>query len=412
MPLRFFPETANSDARRLVVARGLRAFADGFVSILLPAYLIALGYNPFDVGVITTATLLGSAALTLFAGRITARFGHRGPLLAATVLMALTGVAFAWFDSFWPLLLIAFVGTLNPSAGDVSIFLPIEQSLLSSSVDKKDRTELFAHYSLAGALMGAAGTLLAAAPDLMNARFGLPLPHAMQLMFLGYAALGVGASVCYRNLSERDGRGASEPSQPLGPSRAIVYRMVALFSLDSFGGGFIVQSILALWLLQVFDLPIATTANILFWSNLLTAFSFLVAVRVARRIGLIRTMVFTHLPANLCAVAIPFISDLRVVVALLLVRAFLSQMDVPTRTSYVMAVVTPAERAAASSITNVPRSLAAAISPTIAGYLLAVSGFGWPLLIGGAMKIAYDVALLAMFQKVRPPEEDERKEAA
>ena len=407
--MRLFPESANQDARRLVIARGLRAFADGFVSILLPAYLIALGYDAFDVGVITTATLLGSAALTLFAGRITARFGHRGPLLAATVLMALTGGAFAWFESFWPLLVIAFVGTLNPSAGDVSIFLPIEQSLLSSSVDKKDRTELFAHYSLAGALMGAAGTLLAAAPDLMTDRLGVTLPHAMQLMFLAYAILGAASSACYHSLSERDGGAPAEPTAPLGPSRHTVYKLVALFSLDSFGGGFVVQSILALWLLQVFDLPVATTATILFWSNLLTAFSFLVAVRIARRIGLIRTMVFTHLPANLCAVAIPFISDLRVVIVLLLIRAFLSQMDVPTRTSYVMAVVTPAERAAASSITNVPRSLASAISPTIAGYLLAVSSFGWPLLIGGAMKIAYDLTLLAMFQKVRPPEEAEQK---
>jgi MFS family permease len=410
--LRIFPETATPDAHRLVIARGLRALADGFVSILLPAYLVALGYSAFDVGVITTATLLGSAALTLFAGQITARFGHRGPLLAATVLMLATGVAFATVQAFWPLLVIAFVGTMNPSSGDVSIFLPIEQSLLARSVDKKDRTELFAHYSLAGALMGAVGTLLAAVPDFAARIPGFTDLGAMQVMFAGYGALGLAAAWCYRGLIPENIHDVERKPAPLGPSRRVVYRMVALFSIDSFGGGFVVQTILALWLLQVFDLPVATTANILFWSNLLTAASFLVSVRIARRIGLINTMVFTHLPANLCMMAIPFTSDLTVVIALLMVRSFLSQMDVPTRTSYVMAVVTPAERPAAASLTNVPRSLASAISPTISGYLLAVSSFGWPFLIGGALKAAYDLALLAMFRRVRPPEEEEAQEEA
>jgi MFS family permease len=411
--LRIFPETATADAHRLVWARGLRALADGFVSILLPAYLVALGYSAFDVGVITTATLLGSAALTLFAGRITARFGHRGPLLAATVLMLLTGVSFAAVQSFWPLLVIAFVGTMNPSSGDVSIFLPIEQSLLARSVDKKDRTELFAHYSLAGSLMGAVGTLLAAIPDFAAHIPGFTDLGAMQAMFAAYGVLGLVAALCYRGLAPENVHGDGPKNEPLGPSRHTVYRLVALFSVDSFGGGFMVQTILALWLLQVFELPIATTANILFWSNLLTAASFLVSVRIARRIGLINTMVFTHLPANLCMMLIPFTSNLTIVIALLMVRSFLSQMDVPTRTSYVMAVVTPPERPAAASLTNVPRSLASAISPTIAGYLLAVSSFGWPLLIGGALKVAYDLALLAMFRHVRPPEEqDQEKEAA
>jgi MFS family permease len=411
--LRIFPETATADAHRLLWARGVRALADGFVSILLPAYLVALGYDAFEVGVITTATLLGSAALTLFAGRITARFGHRGPLLAATVLMVCTGLAFASVQAFWPLLVIAFIGTLNPASGDVSIFLPIEQSLLARSVDKKDRTELFAHYSLAGSLMGAVGTLLAAAPDFASRIIpGLTEVGAMQAMFAVYGALGLAAALCYRGLTREDVHAEAQKSQPLGPSRHTVYRLVALFSIDSFGGGFMVQTILALWLLQVFDLPVAATASILFWSNLLTAASFLVSVRIARRIGLINTMVFTHLPANLCMMAIPFTSDLHVVIGLLMVRSFLSQMDVPTRTSYVMAVVTPPERPAAASLTNVPRSLAAAISPTIAGYLLLMSSFGWPLLIGGALKVAYDVALLAMFRRVRPPEEEDAETKA
>jgi MFS family permease len=409
--VRIFPETATPDAHRLVWARGLRALADGFVSILLPAYLVALGYSAFDVGVITTATLLGSAALTLFAGRITARFGHRGPLLATTLLMLATGIAFASVQSFWPLVVIAFVGTMNPSSGDVSIFLPIEQSLLAHSVDQKDRTELFAHYSLAGSLMGAVGTLLAVVPDFAT-RIGFTEIGAMQAMFAIYGVLGLAAALCYRGLAPEHDRDDMPKAAPLGPSRRMVYRLVALFSIDSFGGGFVVQTILALWLFREFNLPIATTANILFWSNLLTAVSFLVSVRIARRIGLINTMVFTHLPANICMMLIPFTSNLTLVIVLLMVRSFLSQMDVPTRTSYVMAVVTPPERPAASSITNVPRSLASAISPSISGYLLAVSSFGWPFLIGGALKAAYDLALLGMFRRVRPPEEQESEKAA
>ncbi len=410
--MRLFPETANADARRLVYARGLRALADGYVSILLPAYLLALGRDAFEVGVLTTATLLGSAALTLFVGAITARFGHRRPLLAAAVLMILTGVGFTALQSFWPLLIVAFVGTVNPSSGDVSVFYPLEQSLLARSVAEKDRTELFAHYSLAGSLMGAAGTLLATLPELAVDRLGLTPVGAMQIMFGLYAAIGAGAMLIYRGVSARDGGSRQAEHQPLGPSRGIVYRLTALFCVDSFGGGFLVQSILALWLLQTFDLPVSVAASIFFWAGLLTAASYLVAVRIAQRIGLVNTMVFTHLPSSLCLVAIPFVHSLPVVIGLLMIRSLLSQMDVPTRTSYVMAVVTPAERPAAASLTAVPRSLASAIGPVIAGYLLTLSGFGWPLLIGGALKIGYDLTLLRMFRHVRPPEEMAKREAA
>lgn len=404
LPVPLFPETATTDAKRLVVARGLRAIGDGFVSILLPAYLLALGHSPFEVGVLTTATLAGSAILTLLTGAITARFGHRRPLLWAAGLMVLTGIGFAGFRSFWPLLVVAFVGTLNPSSGDVSVFYPLEQSLLARSVGAKDRTQLFAHYSLAGSLMGAVGTLLAALPDAASARFGLAPAVAMQAMFLLYAGAGVVAAALYRDLS-KDHEVQRDAVRPLGPSRAMVYRLTVLFSVDSFGGGFLVQSILVLWLFQRFKLPVSEAADIFFWTGLLTAGSYLVAAPLARRIGLIKTMVFTHLPSSLCVMLIPFMSDLRIVIALLLVRALLSQMDVPARSSYVMAVVTEAERPAAASLTAVPRSLASAISPVIAGYMIALTSFGWPILIGGTLKAVYDLTLLAMFSRVRPPEE-------
>jgi MFS family permease len=403
--MRLFPATANASAKRLIGARGLRAVADGYVSILLPAYLLALGLDAFEVGVLTAATLLGSAGLTLFAGLVTARFGHRRPLLAAAGLMVLTGLGFAGLQAFWPLLLIAFVGTINPSTGDVSVFLPLEQSLLAQSVSDRDRTALFVRYSLAGSLMGAAGTLLAALPDIVVGWWGATPLQIMQGLFLLYAVIGLASAMIYRRIDEPRPVHSLARGEPLGPSRKVVYRLAALFSIDAFAGGLIVQSMLALWLFQVFGMSVAEAANLFFWSNLLSAVSYLAAVPLANRIGLIRTMVFTHLPSSLCLVAIPFVSSLPVVVGLLLLRSLLSQMDVPTRNSYVMAVVTPGERAAAASLTSVPRSLASGIGPVISGYLIMLSGFGWLLLIAGLLKIGYDLALLAMFSHVRPPEE-------
>ena len=407
MTLDLLPASATRDAWLLLAARGLRAISDGFVSILLPAYLLLLGYDALQVGMLATATLLGSALLTLVVGLTGARLAARTLLMAACLLMALTGVGFAMLDEFWPLLVIAFIGTLNPSAGDVSVFLPLEQALLARSVAGQDRTALFARYSLVGALLGAAGTLLAALPELA-ARHGLPLLVTLKGMFLLYALVGLIAGLIYRRLPRADVSAVGLPPGALGPSRRIVYRLAALFSLDAFAGGLVVQSLLALWLLEAFGLSLAVTAQLFFWSGLLTALSYLVAVPLARRIGLINTMVFTHLPANLCLIAVPFTAELWQAIALLLLRSLLSQMDVPTRTSYVMAVVTPAERQAAASLTAVPRSLAAAVSPSLAGWMLASASFGWPLLLAGLLKIAYDLMLLAQFRHVRPPEEQRR----
>ncbi|GEP58678.1 MFS transporter [Reyranella soli] len=409
--VRLFPETADANARRLVAARGLRALVDGYVSILLPAYLLALGLDSFEVGVLATATLLGSASLALCVGFLTSHFGHRRPLLAAATLMMATGCAFAGVQGFWPLLLVAFVGTLNPSSGDVSVFLPLEHSLLAQSVGDRDRTALYVRYSLAGSLMGAAGTLFAVLPALTAEWLDVSPLRIMQGLFLLYAAIGLANGLIYRQIDESRVPQEGKPSAPLGPSRAIVYRLAALFCIDSFSGGLIVQSMLALWLFQTFGLSVAAAANLFFWTSICSAVSMFAAVPLANRIGLVRTMVFTHLPSSLCLVVIPFVSDLFVVIALLVVRSLLSQMDVPTRNSYVMAVVTPPERPAAASVTSVPRSLASAIGPVIAGYLFLLSGFGWPLLLAGILKSGYDLALLALFSHVRPPEEREAARA-
>ncbi|HLQ25098.1 MAG TPA: MFS transporter [Acidiferrobacterales bacterium] len=394
-----------SDIRLLLWVRALRAFGDGYVSLLLPFYLLTLGFDSLQVGAIATGTLLGSGLLTLLVGFLAHRFRRRKLLMMAAGLMIMTGAGFTFITDFWPLLLIAFVGTLNPSSGDVSVFLPLEHTLLSQAADDRHRTALFAKYSLIGSLVGALGALAAGLPDILASTASSSLKAALQGMFLVYGLLGVITLLIYRKLSPQIEPKDAAPAAPLGKSRKIVYLLTALFSLDAFAGGFVIQSLLALWLFKRFELSIAAAGTIFFWAGLFSAFSYLVAVRVAKRIGLVNTMVFTHLPANIFLLLVPFMPTLPLVIALLLARSALSQMDVPTRTSYVMAVVSPAERPAAASLTAVPRSLATATSPLLAGYLLHLSIFGWPLIIAGGLKIVYDLALLRLFSRIRPPEE-------
>ena len=404
MHLRWLPPETTRDAAVLVAARGVRAFGDGFVSVLLPVFLLGLGFDGFQIGAVATATLVGSSALTLLVGFIAHRFRARPLLSSAALLMVATGVGFVFVQGFWPLLIVAFVGTLNPSSGDVSVFLPLEQSVLPLTVSAKERTALFARYSLVGSLVAAAGALFAGVPDLFAARGFVSLSQALQGMFVLYGILGLIAMVLYNRLSPS--LGEPQPKRaPLVESRRIVYTLSALFALDSLGGGFVVQSLLALWLFQRFDLSVATAGTIFFWTGVLSAGSYLVAVRLARRFGLINAMVFTHLPSNILLLLVPFMPTLPLAILLLLLRGALSQMDVPTRNSYVMAIVPPAERPAAASVTSVPRSLAQGLSPLLSGYLLGLSTFGWPLVIAGALKGTYDVLMLVMFAKVRPPEE-------
>jgi MFS family permease len=406
-PSAILPAGIAPRTRLLLAARGVRALGDGFVSLLLPVYLLELGHGPFETGIIATATLAGSALLTLLVGLHARRASGRSLLTGAALLMILTGIGFAAFEDFWPLLLVAFVGTLNPSSGDVSVFLPLEQAQLARLVGDRARTGLFARYSFIGSVMAAVGALGAGLPEAAAALSGAEPKSTLQVAFLAYAALGGLALLLYRSLPRDVETADPDPARakPLGRSRRIVLTLAALFSLDAFAGGLVVQSLLALWLFDRFGLSLAAAGAIFFWTGVLSALSYFAAAWIAERVGLINTMVFTHLPANLCLALVPFAPSLSLAIVLLLVRSALSQMDVPTRTSYVMAVVEPEARAAAASVTSVPRSLAAAASPTIAGALLAASGFGWPLLLAGGLKIVYDLLLLVMFRNVRPPEE-------
>jgi MFS family permease len=394
-----------SDTKRILVARGLRAFGDGFVALLIPIYLIELGFSPLAIGAIVTSTLLGTAVLTLWVGMVANRYSVRRLLVACAVLMAATGAGFAVTSAFWPLLLIAFVGTMNPTSGDASVFLPLEQAALAQTAEPRRRTAIFARYSVIGSLAGALGTLAAAAPDLVSGWSGAGRLAIMQLMFLAYALLGMVTLWLYRPLSPAIEATTAAHHKPLGQSKRLVYGLAALFGMDSFGTGFLVQSLLALWLYQRFQISVTTAATILFWTGICSAVSYLVAVPIAERIGLINTMVFTHLPSNVLLALVPFAPNLAVAIALLLARSALSQMDVPTRNSYVMAVVAPEERPAAASVTAVPKTFAWAAGSLISGYLLTLSTFGWPLLIAGVVKGVYDLLLLYNFRKVRPPEE-------
>ena len=379
------------------------------MAVLLPAYLLAIGLGTLEVGIVSTATMLGSALATLAVGA----WGHRFPggrlLRAAAWLMAATGLGFAGFSSFWPLLVVALVGTLNPSSGDVSVFLPLEHARLAAAAQDHARTALFARYSLVGALCAALGALAAAAPDWLVRHGGFDRLTALRGMFAVYAAIGLSVLWLYRTLADHASAGEtdSRPAAPappmapvaLGPSRGIVVRLAALFSIDAFAGGLTVNALMSLWLLERFGFSLTQAGVFFFWTGLLSAASQLAAPWVAQRIGLLNTMVFTHLPANVCLVLAAWAPSLPVALVLLTVRSALSSMDVPTRTAYVMAVVTPAERGAAASFTAVPRSLAAAISPTLSGMLFAAGWISAPLIACGLLKISYDLALWRAMRK-------------
>jgi MFS family permease len=386
----------------LYAARGVRGFGDGFAIIILPAYLSAIGFNPAEIGSVASASLFGTALLTLAIGFIAPRHDLRTLLLGGAALMACTGIAFPNFDHVAFIAVIAFIGTINPSTGDLGVLVPLEHAMLAHGVPDHERTRTFARYSLIGALSMAAGSLAAALPDfIVSADLGRV--GAFKIMFYAYAVLGLLSVALYRQLPHVVM--AERTSAPLGPSRGVVYKLAALFSLDAFAGGFVVQSLLALWLFERFDMSLSAASLFFFWSTTLSAFSYPVAAWLSKRIGLINTMVYTHIPSSIFLILAAFSPSLILALGLLLVRSALSQMDVPTRTSYVMAVVTPAERTAAASVTAVPRSLASSISPAMTGALLATPFAGLPLIVCGVLKIVYDVALLYSFRHMKPPEE-------
>jgi MFS family permease len=388
----------EATAWHLLASRGLRGAIDGTVSVMLAGYLARIGFSPIAVGAVITGTMFGSGIVTLGVGFVAHRISSRALLLFAACLMVGTGLGFATLTGFWPLLLVAVVGTMNPSNGDVSLFLPLEQAALASfAVGRRATTSLFARYNVIGSFSGALGALAVGLPELFARWYGVAVAATERGVFLVYAA--VGGLVAWLYAQTPAVPPTRQSRQPLAVSRSAVLRLAALFSLDSFGGGFVVQSLLALWLFRRFQLSLSVAGAFFFASSLASSLSQFLSPRLAARIGLVRTMVYTHVPANLFLMAAAFMPTLGLTLVCLLLRASVSSMDVPARQAYVMSVVPSEERAAAASLTNVPRSLAAAVAPTLAGALFEQTNFGWPLLCAGALKLTYDFLLLGLFHK-------------
>ncbi len=396
------------DGQLILAARAVRTFAYGFQSVLLGVYLTQAGFAPWQIGAVLTATLLGSAALTALFTVTADRYGRRRMLQLSALFMAGTGAAFAFSTSYPLLILASLTGTVGATSGEVGPFLSLEQAILPQTAPPERRTRLFSIYNLVGAIAGSLGALAAGTPALLQHSLGLAPAAAFQTMFLAYAAFAVVTLWLFGRLSDRVEAGPGVPARGrLHRSRGIVARLAALFSLDSLAGGFVIQSLIATYFHLRWGAGPELLGPIFLGVGLLQAASFIVAARVAERIGLINTMVFTHLPSNVLLMAIPLAPSLPWAIGLLLARFALSQMDVPTRQSYIVAVVDPDERIAAAGVTNIVRNVAGAVTPLVAGAAMQVVGLGVPFLLGGGLKIAYDLLLFGMFRNVRPPEEVE-----
>jgi len=399
------PDWISPDGRLILSARAVRTFAYGFQSVLLGVYLDANGFAPWQIGAVLTATLLGSAVLTAVFATTADRYGRRRMLRLSALFMAASGAAFAITTSYPLLILASLTGTVGATSGEVGPFLSLEQAILPQTTAPELRTRLFSLYNTLGALTGAAGALAAGTPALLQHWAGLAVSDAYRVMFVAYGALAGITLWLFSRLSDRVEATKGSARGRLNRSRGVVMRLAGLFSLDSLAGGFVVQSLIAFYFHLRWGVGPEVLGPVFLGVGLLQAVSFTVAARVSERIGLINTMVFTHLPSNVLLMAIPLAPTLPWAIALLLARHALSQMDVPVRQSYVVAVVDPDERMAAAGVTNIARNLAQSITPVIAGAAMQVAGLGVPFLLGGGLKIVYDLLLLRMFRTVRPPEE-------
>ena len=401
---------SSADLRVLVASRLLRMFAYGMLGVVLVLFLVRVGLDGGRIGLLLTLTLLGDVAISLWLTAHADRWGRRKTLGVGAALMVLGGAGMAVSENFLVLVIAATIGVISPTGGEVGPFQSVEQACLAQEVADRDRTRLFAWYNLAGYLASALGAL-AVGWFLGGSHFdGVA---AYRIVFWAYAACGAVLGVLALRLSAAVEAPASGGAMVAGPtllglheSRGLVLRLSALFALDSFGGGFVLQSFLAWWLQQKFGADEAVLGAVFFGTNLLSGISGLAAVPLAKKFGLVNTMVWTHLPSNVLLMLVPLMPTLPLAVAFLLARHLLSQMDVPTRQSYVNAVVSPSERAAANGATSTAKLLGTAIGPVIAGKLFGAAAMtGLPFFICGVLKSSYDLMLWRAFRKTKPPEE-------
>ena len=406
--------TLPKDGVLLFVSRFTRLFAYGALSVILMFYLVSLGLSETQVGLLLTLTLAGDMAISLLLTTRADRIGRRRMLIVGAILMAGAGLAFASTKNLVFLIIAGTIGVISPSGHEVGPFLSIEQAALSHVVSARSRTEVFAWYTLTGSLATALGALCGGTAAGIVQKIWLS-SNSYRVVVLLYAVLGLALALLFTRLSfstevePSAARGSGVSTRDflgVGRSRSIVLKLSSLFALDSFGGGFVVQSFAAYWFYLRFGVAPAKLGLIFFWANVLAGISALMASRLATRIGLVRTMVVTHLPSNVLLILVPLMPNLTLAVLVLLMRFSISQMDVPTRQSYTMAVVRPEERSAAGGITGVARTAGAAISPIFAGFLFSRPALiDVPFFIAGTLKIAYDLVLYREFAAIRPPEE-------
>jgi len=400
------------DGKLLLCARIVRTFAYGFLSVILAIYLKLIGFDDLLIGIILSATLINSVIFTLFASFYADRLGRRNVLLLYAIMMSISGTIFFITENPLALIIGALIGTLNITGSETSAFLSIEQSILPQTIkDNRKRNTLFGFYNMAGTFAMGAGILIVNLPVLIQNEFEFDQIYAIKLLFLFYSLLGISIIGIYLKLSssiEIKKEKIFKPlSKTLNPkSKKIVAKLSGLFAIDSFAGGFAIQSIVSFWFFTKFDIDLSTISYIFSIGSVLTAFSYLIAAKIADKIGLINTMVFTHIPSNILLILLAFAPNLEIAIVFYMVRMALSQMDVPTRQSYIVAVVEEDERTASAGITNLSRNIAQAISPSITGYIIGFLSLSAPFIIGGLLKILYDITLYINFRKIKPAEEE------
>ena len=403
----------SKDGKLLLAARTLRTFAYGFLSVILAIYLKLVGFEDFYIGLILTSTLINSVIFTLIASFYADRIGRRKILIMYAALMSLSGVIFFITTNYIALIISALIGTINVTGTETGAFLSIEQAALPQTVNEiKKRNTVYALYNMVGTFAMSAGVLVSGLPQLIAQQYGVNQIESIRPLFLLYSIIGLAVLGIYFLISNKVeiqtiSKRSKSLRETLSPkSKQIVGKLSTLFALDSFAGGFVIQSIASLWFFTKFGVDLTTLSYIFSIAGVLTAFSYLAAAKIADRIGLINTMVFTHIPSNILLILVAFAPNFPLAVALYLARMTLSQMDVPTRQSYLVAVVREDERTASAGITNISRNITQAISPSFAGYILqSLSLLSAPFVLGGVLKIVYDVALYFNFKSVKPPDE-------
>jgi MFS family permease len=395
---------SGRDVLLLFSARSVRLFAYGALSVVLALYLHEAGLTGAQIGLLFTLTLAGDAGITLWITTTADRIGRRKMLLLGAGLMVMAGVVFSLTGNPVLLMVAGIIGVISPSGHEIGPFLSLEQAALSQLLPSEQRTRAFAWYNLAGSLAGAAGALAGGFLSQGLKYAGFSALTSYRAVIIGYAACGAVLAVFFLFLSSAVEAAAAVPAKErllgLHRSKGVVMKLSALFALDAFAGGFVIQSMVAYWFHIKFGVDAGVLGGIFFTANILAGVSALLAARLASRIGLINTMVFTHIPSNVLLCLVPFMPTLALAITMLLLRFSISQMDVPTRQSYTMAVVAPDERSAASGVTTIARSVGAAISPALAGAMLAIpSLLSAPFLVAGGLKIVYDLLLYRSFRK-------------